>query len=200
MKALSNKEKVTGLYFGSFNPINIGHLIIANHMIEWAGINEVWLVVSPRNPLKNKRTLLEDHHRLAIANIAVEDNPKIKTSNIEFKLLTPSYTINTLIILAEKYPNREFALIMGSDNLQNLYKWKNYEKILEDYRIFVYPRPGFDGGIYREHAHIKWVDAPLMQISSTYIREAIRNGKSVKYLLPEKVNEYILEMHFYKKK
>jgi nicotinate-nucleotide adenylyltransferase len=193
------KEKLTGLFFGSFNPVHTGHLVIANHMVEWAGLDEVWFVISPQNPLKKKETLLADHHRLALVSIAIDDNPRFKASNIEFQLPKPSYTINTLTVLSEKYPSRKFALIMGSDNLESLKKWKNYENILNNYRIYAYPRPNSDGGDFRIHPHVTWVDAPLMQISSTFIRDAIKAGKSIRYLLPEKVNDYLLEMHFYKK-
>jgi nicotinate-nucleotide adenylyltransferase len=140
MSAPLKKGKITGLFFGSFNPVHIGHLIIANHMIEWTPIDEVWFVVSPQNPLKNKSTLLEDHHRLALVNVAIEDNHKFKASNIEFGLPKPSYTINTLTALSEKYPDRNFALIMGADNLQTIHKWRNFEMILKEHRIFVYPR------------------------------------------------------------
>lgn len=191
--------KNTGLYFGSFNPVHVGHLIIANHMKEYGGLNEVWFIISPQNPLKKKGGLLDDHHRLAMVQIAVEDNPSFKASSVEFSLPRPSYTIHTLSVLTEKYPDRVFSLIMGSDNLQTLGKWKNYEAILDSYRIMVYPRPGSDGGEFREHPAVQWIDAPLMQISSTFIRESVRKGKSVRYLLPEPVHEYLTEMHFYKK-
>jgi nicotinate-nucleotide adenylyltransferase len=199
MAKQEKKEKLTGLFFGSFNPIHTGHLVIANHMIEWAGMDEVWFVISPQNPLKKKSTLLADHHRLALVKVAIEDNPRFKASNIEFNLPKPSYTIHTLTVLTEKYDLRRFALIMGSDNLESFHKWKNYETILKEYRLYVYPRPNADGGDFRMHPQVTWVDAPLMQISSTFIRDAVRSGKSVKYLLPEKVNDYLLEMHFYKK-
>jgi nicotinate-nucleotide adenylyltransferase len=199
MSEKKKKIKTTGLFFGSFNPVHTGHLIIASHMLEWSPLDEVWFVVSPQNPLKNKTSLLAGHHRLALVNIAIEDNPKFKASNIEFSLPEPSYTINTLVALSEKYPDRNFALIMGADSLQTLNRWKNYEIILNDCRIFVYPRPGFDGGTFREHPGVTWVEAPLMQISSTAIRNDIRSGKSARYLLPDKVHDYIHEMHFYKK-
>ena len=199
MTLQNKKQKITGLFFGSFNPIHTGHLVIANHMVEWAGVDEVWFVVSPQNPLKKKDSLLADHHRMALVNIAIDDNPKLKASNIEFSLPKPSYTVTTLAALAEKYPERSFALIMGSDNLQSIHKWRNYGLILENHKIFIYPRPGFDGGDFRNHPHITWTEAPLMQISSTFIRDSIRKGRSVKYLLPDKVNDYIGEMHFYKK-
>lgn len=193
------KQKLTGLFFGSFNPIHTGHLIIASHMLEYGGMDEVWFVISPHNPLKKQSGLLEDHHRLALVNVAIEDNPRFRSCNIEFGLSKPSYTINTLTVLAEKYPDRHFALIMGSDNLQHFDKWKNFRMILEDYRIFVYPRPGSDGGAFKDHPAVTWVEAPLMQISSTFIRESIRKGKSTRYLLPDKVFTYLSEMHFYKK-
>ena len=188
-----------GLYFGSFNPIHVGHLVIANHMVQFTDLDKVWLVVSPHNPLKNKSSLLADNHRLAMVRRAVEDNSKLKASDIEFKLSQPSYTINTLIHLSEKYPANQFALIMGSDNLHTFHKWKNYEEILKNYEIYVYPRPGFDGGELMKNAHVKFVEAPLMEISSTAIRSAIKERKDVRYLLSEPVLEYIKEMNFYKK-
>ena len=192
-------KKSTGLFFGSFNPIHIGHLIIANCMLEFGGLDEVWFVISPQNPLKARAGLLEDHHRLALVKVAIDDNPRFRACNVEFGLPQPSYTINTLTVLAEQYPTRNFVLIMGSDNLQSFDKWKNYERILQEYRLWVYPRPASDGGAFRDHPAVKWVEAPLMQISATYIRESIRKGKSTRYLLPDKVFEYIMEMHFYKK-
>jgi nicotinate-nucleotide adenylyltransferase len=193
------KGKITGLFFGSFNPVHTGHLIIASHMLEWAGLSEVWFIVSPHNPLKKKNTLLDDHHRLALLNVAIEDDPRFRASNIEFGLPRPSYTINTLAVLTEKYPRRQFALIMGADNLQTIHKWKNYEQLLRDYKIYLYPRPNADGGAYRDHPNVTHVDAPLIEISSTFIRQAISSGKCVKYLVPEKTEKYIQEMHFYKK-
>ncbi len=194
-----NQKKNTGLFFGSFNPIHIGHLVIASHMLEYSGLDEVWFVISPQNPLKKQSMLLDDHHRLAMVQVAIEDNPKFRASHIEFGLPRPSYTITTLTVLAEKYPTRKFMLIMGSDNLETFHKWRNYERILEDYRILVYPRPGFDGGKFRDHPAIRWTDAPLMQISSTFIRASIRKGKSTRYLLPDRVFDYLTEMHFYEK-
>jgi nicotinate-nucleotide adenylyltransferase len=199
MPAQKKNIKVTGLFFGSFNPIHTGHLIIAGHILEWSPLDEIWFVVSPQNPLKNKTSLLAGHHRFALVNIAIDDNPKFCASNIEFSLPEPSYTINTLAALSEKYPNRTFVLIMGADSLQTLHKWKNYEVILKEYHIIVYPRPGSDGGAFRDHPRITWVEAPLMEISSTAIRNAILSGKSARYLLPDKVHDYIHEMHFYEK-
>ncbi len=188
-----------GLYFGSFNPIHVGHLVIANHMVQFTDLDKVWLVVSPHNPHKEKSSLLADNHRLALVRRAVEDNPKLKASDIEFKLPQPSFTINTLIHLGEKYPANEFALIMGADNLATLHKWKNYKEILSNYKIYVYPRPGASGGELAQHENIILVNAPLMEISSTHIRTAIKEKKDVRYLLTEPVYEYVKEMNFYKK-
>ncbi|MBL0049575.1 MAG: nicotinate-nucleotide adenylyltransferase [Bacteroidetes bacterium] len=188
-----------GLYFGSFNPIHVGHLVIANHMVQFTDLDKVWLVVSPHNPHKEKSSLLADNHRLALVRRAVEDNSKLKASDIEFKLPQPSYTINTLIHLGEKYPANEFALIMGADNLTTLHKWKNYKEILSNYKIYVYPRPGMNGGELAQHENIIHVNAPLMEISSTHIRTAIKEKKDVRYLLTEPVYEYVKEMNFYKK-
>jgi nicotinate-nucleotide adenylyltransferase len=168
-------------------------------MLEYGQLDEVWFVVSPQNPLKNRSTLLDDIHRLALVNVAVEDNPRFKSCNIEFGLPKPSYTITTLTVLAEKYPDRNFVLIMGGDNLQHFRKWKNYEQLLAEYRLLVYPRPESDGGEFRDHPSVTWLHAPLMEISSTFIRDSIRKHKSVRYLLPEKVHEYLREMHFYEK-
>lgn len=191
--------KKTGLYFGSFNPIHNGHLIIANQMLVNSDLDEIWFVISPHNPLKEKTSLLDDHHRLAMVKIAIDDNPKFKASDIEFSMPIPSFTIHTLVTLEEKYPNRSFGLIIGSDNLHSFEKWFNYEQILNNYKLYVYPRPNYLACQFKNHPSVKWVDAPLIEISSSYIRESIKNSNSVKYLLPEKVEEYINEMHFYKK-
>ncbi len=189
-----------GLFFGSFNPIHIGHLVIANYMANYTDLEKVWLVVSPHNPLKQKSSLLADNHRLALVRRAIEDNNKLKVSDIEFKLPQPSYTITTLLHLSEKHPTHQFALIMGSDNLNTLHKWKNYEAILKGYEIYVYPRPGFEPGSLSTLANVKITEAPVMEISSTFIRQAISDKKDVRYLLPEKVDDYVKEMSFYKKK
>ena len=192
------KSDKIGLYFGSFNPIHIGHLAIANYMTAFTDLQKIWFVVSPQNPLKNKSSLLANHHRFAMVERAVEDFIPFEASRIEFKLPQPSYTINTLVFLSEKYPGKEFVLIMGADNLQTFAKWKNYEQLLTFYKIYVYPRPGFDGGEFAHHPSVTWVDAPLMQISSSFIREAIKNGKDIRFFLPEKVYKYIDEMGFYR--
>lgn len=203
MNSLAGKEKqgnpIIGLFFGSFNPIHIGHLIIANYIVEYTNLKEIWFVVSPQNPLKEKSSLLPDHHRLALVNIAVEDDARFKASDIEFKLPRPSFTIHTLTYLKEKYPKKDFAIIMGADNLQSIDKWRNFEEIIKNYGIFVYPRPGTDGGKYKNHKNVTWIDAPLMEISSSFIRRAIKEKKDIQYFLPAQVFKYISEMHFYEK-
>jgi nicotinate-nucleotide adenylyltransferase len=189
-----------GLFFGTFNPIHIGHLIIANYMAEFSDLEEVWFVITPLSPFKKKNTLLDNHHRLAIATIAVEDYSKLKTSDIEFKLPQPNYTINTLIHLEEKFPKHQFCLIMGEDNLKGFHKWKNYETILQNYELYVYPRIS-EGDVenqFLEHAKIHKINAPIVQISSTFIRKSIREKKDIKPMLPANVWNYIDEMNFYK--
>ncbi|MFP5471313.1 MAG: nicotinate (nicotinamide) nucleotide adenylyltransferase [Bacteroidia bacterium] len=203
--------KKIGLYFGTFNPIHVGHLVIANHMADYTELNEVWLVVTPQNPLKKKTSLLEDYHRLAMVRIAIDDNLKLRASDIEFTLPKPSYTVNTLLYLREKYPEKEFALIMGEDNLRTLHKWKNYEEILAQHKVYVYPRilteseleemNQIDGDSKVEvynHANIILVDAPVMKVSASFIRKAIHDKKDVRYLLTEPVFKYVEEMSFYK--
>ncbi len=187
-----------GLFFGSFNPIHCGHLIIAGYLAEFSDLNQVWLVVSPHNPHKLKQTLLQDHHRLSLVKIAIGDNRKIKASDIEFKLTKPSYTIHTLAHLHEKFPEHEFVLILGSDNLETFHKWKNYEQILEHNELYVYPRKGSEGGPLLQHPKVKIVEAPQMELSSTFIREAIKSKKDVRYMLPESAWNYIDEMNFYR--
>jgi len=191
----------TGLYFGSFNPIHIGHLAIANYMLEFTDISQLWFVVSPHNPLKEKSTLLNDRQRLEMVRLAIGDDQRFRVSDIEFKLPQPSYTIDTLAYMEEKFPEREFALIMGSDNLKTLHKWKNIENILGKYQIFVYPRPDYstDDKAVKVPNKITITRAPLMDISSVFIRKAIKDGKDIQYFLHEKVYEYIREMHFYEK-
>ncbi|WP_343615270.1 nicotinate (nicotinamide) nucleotide adenylyltransferase [Flavobacterium sp.] len=190
-----------GLYFGTYNPIHVGHLIIANHMAEYAGLDQIWMVVTPHNPLKKKATLLDDQQRLQMVFLATEDYPKIKPSDIEFKLPQPSYTVITLAHLQEKYPNHEFSLIMGEDNLKTLHKWKNYEVILENHDIYVYPRISDEpeNVELKSHPKIHVIDAPIVEISSTFIRNNIKEGKNIQPLLPPKVWEYIDHNNFYKK-
>lgn len=188
-----------GLFFGSFNPIHNGHLVIAQYMAEFTDLSQVWLVVSPHNPHKPAGSLLQDHHRYEMVRIAVGDYRRMKASKIEFTLPRPSYTINTLAHLHEQYPADEFVLIMGSDNLETFKKWKNWEQILEHNELYVYPRPGSNGGELATHPRVKIIEAPLMQLSSTFIRNAIKDKKDIRYMLPESVFTYMDEMNFYKK-
>ena len=168
-------------------------------MAEFTDLQQVWLVISPHNPLKTAGTLLQDYHRYHLVELGIDGYRKVKASKVEFQLPKPSYTIHTLSYLAEKFPQNEFALIMGSDNLESFHKWKNYEMILENHELYIYPRPAFDGGQFKDHKQVKWVDAPMMELSSTFIRDAIRDGKDVRYMMPESVADYISEMHFYEK-
>ncbi len=190
-----------GLYFGTFNPIHIGHLIIANHMAEYTDMDQIWLVVTPHNPLKKKETLLDDYQRLELVHLATEDYPSLKPSDIEFKLPQPNYTVHTLAHLQEKFPQYEFSLIMGEDNLKSLHKWKNYEVILQNHDIYVYPRLSADvtTAQFADHIKVQLVKAPIVEISSTFIRENIKNSKNVKPLLPHKVWEYIDYNNLYRK-
>ena len=193
-------QKKIGLYFGTFNPIHVGHLTIANYMVEFSDLDEVWLVVTPHNPHKTKSTLLDDTHRLTLVRIALEDYPKLKASNVEFELNQPNYTVNTLVHLEEKYADLDFCLIMGEDNLKNFHKWKNYEVILERYSIYVYPRVS-EGTIktrFSNHPKIHKVNAPIMELSSTFIRKGIKSGKNIRPMLSDTVWKYIDEMNFYK--
>ena len=188
-----------GLYFGSFNPIHIGHLAIANYMAEFSDLEQIWFVVSPQNPFKQKNSLLADYHRLELVNRAIEDYPNFKASNIEFGLPQPSYTIDTLAYLKEKYPALQFSLIMGSDNLKSFSKWKNHELILAEHDLYVYPRPGFKDDEVELNGTIHLINAPLMEISSSFIRKAIKEKKEIPYFLPPSVYKYLKEMHFYEK-
>ncbi|MCX6305353.1 MAG: nicotinate (nicotinamide) nucleotide adenylyltransferase [Bacteroidetes bacterium] len=188
----------TGLFFGSFNPIHSGHLMIASYMVEYTDLDQVWFVVSPHNPLKDKATLLKDHHRLALVNLAIEDDARFKSSNIEFKLPKPSYTIDTLTYLQEKYPKHQFVPIIGSDNLASFHKWKNWEALAEQYKFYVYPRPGAEISRLDQHPSFQFVDAPLITVSSSFIRQGIKEGKEMRYFLPDRVWQYIREMNFYR--
>ena len=189
-----------GLYFGSFNPVHIGHTILANHMLEFTDMDQVWMVVSPHNPHKHKSSLLEDYHRLEMVHKATEKYDNIKPSDIEFKLSQPSYTVNTLAHIGEKYPNDEFSLIMGQDNLVSFKKWRNHEYILANNEIYVYPRlttkKAPDDLLNNEKIH--FIDAPIIDISSTLIRGMIDNNKETRPLLDTKVYDYIDSMNFYK--
>lgn len=192
-------RKKTGLLFGSFNPIHTGHLILANFMAEFTDLDEVWFVVSPQNPLKNKKTLLADYHRLALVRLAVENHHRLGVSDIEFKMPIPSYTIDTLTYLSEKYPDRQLVLISGTDIFEGFHKWKNYLEILQQYHFYVYPRPGFALGKYENHPAITLWNAPLVEISSSFIRTGIAAKKDMSFWMPDQVYQYITEMHFYEK-
>ena len=205
---MGNPKKI-GLFFGSFNPIHNGHLMIANWIVEFGGVDQVWFVVSPLNPFKKGQSLLADYHRIELANRAVADDPRFRVSTIETKLPQPSYTIDTLTYLADQFPEYLFSLIMGEDQLPNFNRWKNHEQILAHYKILVYPRPNvYDritavgenspGHKLLKHPTVKKVAAPMMEISSTFIRQAIRDGKDVRFFLPQSVWEYIDEMNFYR--
>lgn len=189
-----------GLYFGSFNPIHVGHLVIANHFAEFSDLEQVWFVVTPHNPFKKKSSLLDNYQRLEMVYRATKDYPKLKPSDIEFKLPQPNYTINTLVHLEEKYPNHEFCLIMGEDNLKHFHKWKNASVIIENYHIYVYPRMLKEPieTEFNNHKKVHYINAPVMEISSTFIRKSIKEGKNVQPLLPHNVWEYLDEMNFYK--
>jgi len=192
------KKKKVGLFFGSFNPVHVGHLIIGNYMATQTDLDEVWLVVSPQNPLKKKSTLARDFDRLHLVRLAIEDCPNLKASNIEFDLPKPSYTIDTLTYLNEAHPDKDFVLIMGGDNLGTLHKWKNYEQILKYHQIYVYQRPNYELGDLATHPAIKIFEAPLMQISASYIRKCIREGHSIQYVVTQPVFEYIASSSMYK--
>ena len=188
-----------GLYFGSFNPIHIGHLIIASHVLNEASINKIWFVVSPQNPFKESKTLLNEFDRLHLVRLATQDDNRIKCSDIEFNLPKPSYTSNTLTFLSEKYPEHQFAVIMGSDSYQNVDKWKNYETIINNYPVYVYKREGYEIKKASDKEPII-LNTPIIQISASQIREYIRFGKSIRYLVPEIVREEIESRKFYKQK
>lgn len=201
-----------GLYFGTFNPIHVGHLVIANYMADYTDLDQVWMVVTPQNPLKVKSSLLPDYHRLALVQEAIEDNDKLRASDIEFKLPKPSYTTTTLAYLKEKYPTHEFSLIMGEDNLRTFHKWQNHEVILKNHKLYVYPRVltlqeeeevqeigNLHDNLLADHKHVIFCnDAPVMKVSSSFVRQAIRDGKDVRYLLTEPVHQYIEKMNFYR--
>ncbi len=187
-----------GLFFGSFNPIHVGHLAIANYILEFTDLEQVWFIVSPHNPLKEKKTLLADYHRYELVYRAIDDFPLFKVSNIEFSLPKPSYTIDTLTYLLEKYPQHQFVVIVGADSMQTFHKWKNYEVLLKEFEIFVYPRPDCNENKYSEYKNIRFISAPLFDISSSFIRQAIKDGKNMQFFVPKPVWNYIDEMNFYR--
>lgn len=187
-----------GLYFGSFNPVHHGHLIIASHILHHCKLDQVWLIVSPQNPLKPAQGLLNEYHRLYLAQLAIEGESRLRASDIEFKLPKPSYTIDTLTYLQEKYPQHQFSVIMGSDSYQNISKWKNYQQLLKNYSLFIYERPGYPVEAVPDYANVVTVKAPLLEISATQIRNNIKAGISIRYLVPEKVMDEIEKNGYYK--
>lgn len=189
----------TGLLFGSFNPVHIGHLIIAQYIQQFTDLEDVWLVVSPRNPLKPAEDLLDENERLKMAQLAVEGNPLLKVCDVEFALPRPSYTIDTLKKLELDNPDRQFVIIAGTDIFSDFVKWKDWQQLLEDYSFYIYNRPEYDPGEFGRHNTVKIFEAPLLKISSTFIRNALKSGKDVSYMIPEKVWKYLAEMGFYKK-
>ncbi len=193
--------KKTGLFFGSFNPIHIGHLILANYILENTDMEELWFVVSPQNPFKNKKSLLNDHNRLDMVQLAVRNYPNMRASNIEFSLPVPSYTVDTLTYLKEKHPDHSFALIMGEDNLNSLHKWKNSEQLVSNHQIIVYPRlfsEAKEDHPLSKHANISMISAPVIELSATEIRNMIKEGKNVRPMLPPEVFEYLDGSSFYR--
>ena len=189
-----------GLFFGTYNPVHVGHMIIANYMAEFTDLDEVWMIVTPHNPFKEKKSMLRDYDRLHLVRLAIGNNTKIRASNIEFDLPQPNYTIDTLTYLKEKHPTKDFILIMGADNLKHFPKWKNHEEILKDHWLYVYPRIEAEEGELKmkEHQRVKYCNAPIMKISSSFIRKAIASGKDVSQYMPEQVSEYIAASGLYR--
>ncbi len=187
-----------GLFFGSFNPIHIGHMVIAEYIAGYSDVNELWFVVSPQNPFKKQHNLLDDYQRLELVHRAIGKDPRFRVSDIEFYMPKPSYTVDTLTYLSDKYPDYTFKIIIGADNLVSFKKWKNYELLEEKYTRLVYPRHGVSGEEMRKHSNIEIVNAPKIEISSSFIRKAIKEGKTVRYFMPQAVYEYIDEMNFYR--
>jgi nicotinate-nucleotide adenylyltransferase len=194
---MSTPQKI-GLFFGSFNPIHIGHLIIANIMAENTDLHKVWFVVSPQNPFKPSKGLLHEFDRFDMVKAAIADHYKLEASDVEFNLPKPSYTIHTLAYLTEKFPGKEFKVIIGEDNLENFTKWKNHEEILNQFGLYVYPRPHVTNSDLKRHPHVKMIEAPLLDISATYIRNCIKGNKSIRYLVPETVENMIRLKDFYR--
>ena len=189
--------KIT-LYFGSFNPVHTGHMIIANHLINATDTDQVWMVISPQSPFKKKDNLADSYDRLHFMELAIGTNEAIKSCNIEFELPVPSYTIDTLTYLKERYPENDFSIVMGSDNVGSFNRWKNYEMILEHYFVYIYQRPGSESDLYKDHPSVHYLDGPLLDISSSFIRKLIREGKSIRYLVSENVFDYLEESNMYK--
>jgi nicotinate-nucleotide adenylyltransferase len=199
-QTMNKIENTTGLFFGSFNPIHTGHLAIANYMLAFTGMKELWFVISPQNPFKKPQSMLSEKNRFYLVNLAIEDYPSYRACNIEFRMPKPSYTIDTLARLADRYPQRKFALIMGSDNLEQFHKWKNSEVIIENYHRYIYPRPETPPHLLTAIPNATLVDAPMIDISSSFIRRAIAEGKDLPFFMHEKVYRHVKEMHFYEQK
>lgn len=184
-----------GLFFGSFNPIHIGHLIIANILQDQTDLDEIWFIISPQNPFKKRNSLLHEFDRLRMVELAIGDHYKFRACDIEFNMPTPSYTIDTLTYLSDRHPQHQFRLVIGGDNLKHFHKWKNSQQILEFFGLYVYPRPGESHVL--DHENVRYINSPMIDISATFIRETIKNGHSVKYLLPPMVEEYIRDKKFF---
>lgn len=189
-----------GLFFGSFNPIHIGHLIIAKQIVTQSDLDKVWFVVSPQNPFKKRSNLIHEFDRFDMVRRAVYDDPQLEGSDVEFNLPKPSYTIDSLTYIAEKYPNDEFVLILGQDNLDHFHKWKNSEQILKYYKLIVYPRPNASANPLMDHENVTIVEAPLLDISATFIRNRLKNSQSISYLVPKEVEEFIIGKGLFKPK
>jgi nicotinate-nucleotide adenylyltransferase len=188
-----------GLFFGTYNPVHVGHMVIANYMVEFTDLDQVWMIVTPQNPFKQKESMLKDYDRLHLVKLAIGDDLKMKASDIEFGLPQPNYTSNTLAYLEDKFSDHEFVLIMGADNLEHFHKWKNHEHILDAHQIYVYPRLDSDeGGELKNHEKVKMVEAPIMKVSSSFIRQAIKEGKNVAHYMPDQVAAYVKEMNLYR--
>lgn len=189
--------KKIGIYSGSFNPIHHGHVMLANYLVEFSDLDELWFVVTPQNPLKKKFDLLDDTERLKMVQLAIGDDPRFRVSDIEMHLPRPSYTINTLTVLSEQYPDCRFVFICGMDSLQNLHQWREYQKILDDYELLVFPREGYNGGELVHHPSVTILKTPILEISSTFIRKSILEGRDVRHFMPGRVYEYLHEKRFY---
>ncbi len=189
-----------GLFFGTYNPVHVGHMVIANYMVEFTDLDQIWMVVTPQNPFKQKQSMLKDYDRLHLVQLAIGDDSRLRASDIEFGLPQPNYTVHTLAYLKEKYPENSFALIMGADNLNHFHKWRNHEEIIENFDLYVYPRmESNQGGELRHHYKVNYVEAPVMKVSSSFIRKAIEEGKDVFHYMPKEVASYVREMNLYKK-
>lgn len=186
-----------GLYSGSFNPIHHGHVMLANYLVEFSDLDELWFVVSPQNPLKKKEDLLDDAERLKMVELAIGDDPRMRASDVEFSMPQPSYTINTLRALSEQYPDNQFVFICGMDSLQGLPRWREYQSILDDFELLVFPRKGYDGGDLIHHPHVKVLETPVIEVSSTFIRNSLKEGRDVRHFMPEKAYRYMAEKGFY---